>query len=35
VRRDDEGIDAGMCSDIMRPGNGTRRSPCPGTKLQK
>jgi hypothetical protein len=35
VKRGDEGIDAGMCGDITRLGNGTQRSPYPGTKLQK
>jgi hypothetical protein len=24
-----------MCGDIMKPGNGIRRSPCPGTKPRK
>jgi hypothetical protein len=24
-----------MCGDIMKPGNGIRRSPCPRTKPQK
>jgi hypothetical protein len=27
--------DAGTCGDIMRPGNGIRRSPCPEMKLRK
>jgi hypothetical protein len=35
VKRGDEGIDAGMCGDITRLGNGTRCSTYPGTKLQK
>jgi hypothetical protein len=29
---DDKEIDAEMCGDIMKPGNGIRRSPCLGTK---
>jgi hypothetical protein len=33
VKRGDEGTDAGMCGDITRLGNGTRRNLYPGTKL--
>jgi hypothetical protein len=35
AKHDDEGTDAGMCGDITRPGNRTRRSQYPGTKFQK
>jgi hypothetical protein len=35
VMPDDGEIDAGTCSDILKPGNGIRRSPCPGTKPQR
>jgi hypothetical protein len=31
----DEETYAEMCGDIMKPGNGIWRSPCPGTKPQK
>jgi hypothetical protein len=31
----DEETDAEMCDDIMKPGNGIRHSPCPGTKPRK
>jgi hypothetical protein len=31
----DGGTDVGTCGDITRLGNGTQRSPYPGTKLQK
>jgi hypothetical protein len=35
VMPDDKEIDAEMCGDIMKPRNGIRCSPCPGTKPQK
>ena len=31
----DREMSIGMCDDITKPGNGTRRNPYPGTKLQK
>jgi hypothetical protein len=31
----DEETDAETCGDIMKLGNGIRRSPCPGMKPQK
>jgi hypothetical protein len=32
---DDGETDAGTCGDIMKPGNGIRRSLCPETKPRK
>jgi hypothetical protein len=35
VMPSNEETDAETCGDIMKPGNGIRRSPCPGTKPRK
>jgi hypothetical protein len=35
VMPSDGETDARMCGDIMKPGNGIRRIPCPETKPQK
>jgi hypothetical protein len=35
VMPDDREIDVGTCGDIMKPGNGIRRSLCPGTKPRR
>ena len=34
-KHDDEGTDVGTCGNIMKPGNGIRRSLYPETKPQR